>query len=145
MLTSDLLSFRRPVTASAWVPGEEPREAVDGSLHSLWMAGDGAPQWLEVDLEAPRSVGRVRLPIGDVTPDGDAVIEVRVRGEAPGEPWQLVHTFAETLVPGTTVLAHDFVPALTGVRHVRFDVTQMRHAEGHDGWVILHEVEVRGP
>lgn len=145
MLASDLLSFRRPVTASQSVPGDDAREAVDLSMHSQWTAGDGAPQWIEVDLESPRTVGGVRLPIGSITPDGDAVIEVYTRGPAPADPDTLVHTFAETLVPGVTVLEHTFDPPLADVRYVRFVVTTMKHIEGHDGWVILHEVEVRAP
>ena len=56
MLESDLLSFRRPVTVSNAEPGVDPRYGVDLSMHSWWSAGGGAPQWIEVDLEAPRTV-----------------------------------------------------------------------------------------
>ncbi|MFO7544037.1 MAG: hypothetical protein R6W77_00915 [Trueperaceae bacterium] len=68
------------MTASRSYPGDEAKEAVDLSMHSHWVASDGAPQW---------------------------------------------------------------GPPLANVRHVCFIVTTMKHNEGHDGWVILHEVEVR--
>lgn len=143
MLTSDLLSFRRPVTASSTEGGGDPRYGVDLSLHSWWSAGAGAPQWIEVDLEAERTVERVRVPIGSVTPRGNATIEVYGRADGAPAPGVLLHTFSQAVTEGD-VLERVFDPPLVDVRHVRFHVAQMDDLVTGPGWVILHEVEVRG-
>ena len=50
------------MTVSNAEPGVDPRYGVDLSMHSWWSAGGGAPQWIEVDLEAddaaPGGTGR---------------------------------------------------------------------------------------
>lgn len=47
-----LISQLRPVTASSWLPGQQPENAVDGnSAVTQWTANGGSyPQWWRVDL-----------------------------------------------------------------------------------------------
>ncbi len=144
MLESDLLSYRRPVTVSNAEDGFDGRNGVDLSMHSWWSAADGAPQWIEIDLEAERTIERVRVPIGSVTPQGDATIIVYGRAQGAPAPGDVLHTFSQSVAAGD-VLERVFDPPLEGVRHVRFDVTQMDADGTGPGWVIVHEVEVRGP
>ena len=54
------------------------------------------------------------------------------------ETYQYLNLFGD-------VLERVFDPPLEGLRHVRFQVTQMDADGTGPGWVIVHEVEVRGP
>jgi hypothetical protein len=146
MTDHDLLSFRAAVTASSSHPDFPPRKAVDLSMQSWWAAEpDGtSPQWLEIDLGVERTVGHVRIPIGHVTAAGATVIEVYGRGSGTGGTDELLHTFAQP-VAGGMALQHSFPGGRDGIRHVRVVVTSMQHADGSEAWVVLHEVEVRGP
>lgn len=62
------VAFRQPVTASRALPDEQPENATDGS-DAQWGSGDFAPQWVEIDLETPRSIQRITLRIAQY-PEG---------------------------------------------------------------------------
>jgi len=111
-------STDRPATASVEESAEYAAvKAVDGSQATWWSAAEGPPQWIEIDLEEDRVVGRVEVLIGDVSPPGTLVGEVTV---------DAAHGY---------VVVFDFEP-VPGVRVVRVETTAV------DGWVILHEIEV---
>jgi hypothetical protein len=81
---SSNLALERPVTASAEEDASySATKAVDGSASSWWSAGAGPPQWIEIDLEEGRTVGRVEILIGHVSPPGPQthryVSDLRVR------------------------------------------------------------------
>ena len=112
------LALDRPATASAEESAEYAAvKAVDGSEATWWSAAEGPPQWIEIDLEEDRVVGRVEVLIGDVSPPGTLVGEVTVDA-AHGD-----------------VVVFEIEP-VPGVRVVRVETTAV------DGWVILHEIEV---
>lgn len=66
---------------------------VDGSYETAWGAGADAPQWLEIDLGAPATIGQLRLvvaqsPAGEthhVVYGRDAAGALRVLAELRGE------------------------------------------------------------
>lgn len=130
-------SFNSTVTASATEPSgiDEflPENVVDQNVDTWWSAGAGVPQWLLVDLGGPGKVGRIEMPIGFLTPSGQAVIEIWGIN-ADGSTEVLLHTFKETIAPGD-VLEASFEP-VDGIQFVRFDFVQMRD------WVIIHDVGV---
>ena len=129
-------SFNALVTASTTEPSEIdefiPQNVVDNDEDSWWSAGAGVPQWLLLDLRDPGSVGRVKLPIGFLTPSGPVSIEVW--GSGPDVPETLLHRFEETIAPGD-ILEASF-PPVPGIQFVRFDFLRMRD------WVIIHDLEV---
>lgn len=131
------LSFGRKVRASRTEgPEYRPANLVDGDPESYWSAAAGGPQWFEVDLGRPATVGSFRLPIGIVTPRGR--VDIRVQGKGPGTNgrYRQLHRFKLRIKPGD-VVEHTLRKPARGIRYVRFVVEDMANE-----WVILHEVEI---
>jgi hypothetical protein len=63
------------------VLGQVPSQAVDGSPTTLWNAGNFSPQWLEVDLGSPTSIGGIRLQVSQY-PAGNTTHEIWVADSA---------------------------------------------------------------
>lgn len=134
---SSNLALGRPVTASA----EESDEygaafAVDGSDATWWSAGDGPPQWIEIDLEEPRTVATVEILIGHVSAPGPQTHRVFVRGATEPEPGTPVGEISVDAAHGDW-LTIEFEP-VEDARYIRVETSSV------DGWVILHEVRVLG-
>ena len=135
----ELLNFRTGATASAdgydaEIDERYPAEyATDQDPDTWWSADNGPPQWIEIELERASTVGRIRLPIGFLTPAGPVRIEVRTIDS--GGDRQLVHVFDQDIVEGDVL---EFVPEspIDDITGVRLDITDMQ------GWVIIHDVEV---
>lgn len=126
----------RPVVASQ----EESTEygaarAVDDSDGTWWSAADGPPQSLVIDLEHPRQITEIEILIGPVSPPGPQRHRLSVRGE--DSEYRTVWEFDDTADQGDRLTFIPDVP-LEGVRFVRLEVLAV------DGWVIIHEVRVRG-
>ncbi len=68
------LALNKPVTASRSTKTNAVHYAVDGT--SLpWIAGDYAPQWIEIDLQKPESIIKIRLTVSQ-KPAGETVHQV---------------------------------------------------------------------
>jgi hypothetical protein len=46
--------------------------AVDGDATSLWIAGQFAPRWIEIDLGAPVTIATIRLGVTQTPREGEA-------------------------------------------------------------------------
>lgn len=131
------LGYGRKVRASrSEGPEYRPANLVDGDPESYWSAAAGGPQWFEVDLGDPASIGSIRLPIGLVTPRGR--LDMRVLGKGPGTDgrFRQLHRFKQRIQPGD-VLEHTFRKPAKGIRVLRFEVEDLANE-----WVILHDVEI---
>lgn len=71
------------VRASASLSGEPATAAIDGNPGTQWGSGGDAPQWIEVKLAEPTTVGEVRLLVAQF-PAGRTVHQVAVRTAAGG-------------------------------------------------------------
>jgi hypothetical protein len=107
---------------------------VDGNLETTWGAGDFAPQWLEIDLEAPVSVAEVRLLTGQ-DPAGQTTHRILVKGEGAGESFREVHKFSGATTD-TQWLTVSFDEPLEGIRYVRVETS------ASPSWIAWREVEV---
>ncbi len=61
------LALGRPATASSSGAMTPPGQAVDGT-GAIWSAEGRAPQWIEIDLGEPRTVGGLRLVVAQYPP-----------------------------------------------------------------------------
>jgi hypothetical protein len=130
------LALGKPATASKSVPGSPPSGAVDGVTEFTWNAGDFAPQWIEIDLGSPQTIGRLAL-LTTQLPEGDTVH--RVLGKAaPGDPYQLLHEFAGFSTEGQW-LTHAPPTPWTDIRFVRVETTVS------PSWVAWREIEIYPP
>jgi len=130
------LALAANASASASEGGDyAPGKAIDGSLGTWWSAGDGPPQWLEVDLGQAHDIGRIVLQPGWVSATGRQRISVSVRGPGTGGEYVPFHTF-DVAVEAEVPIEYAAASPVSGIRWVRFE-TQVAN-----GWVIWHELEV---
>ena len=128
------LALLRPVTVSAYYPDLPGAGATDGSLDREWTAGTHGAQWIEIDLQQPRSINRLVLyvaqdPPGDtqhvvwaIRSDGTRVLLANLRGYTGGS------TVLEVTLPGVVA-----------------DVTRIRvETPVSPTWVGWREIEVYG-
>lgn len=130
------LALFKPVTAS----NQEgllyqAANAVDLSMGSWWSANGGPPQWIEIDLQQPATIGAVRLYAGWVAPTGYQRHRVWVKGPGTSDAYELLHEFALE-VAHDDVLEYILPQPMDGIRFVKVETLEA------DGWVIWHEIEV---
>jgi hypothetical protein len=134
---SENLALGRRVSASAEESDDySARRVTDGSDATWWSAAAGPPQWVEVDLEEERTVSRVEIRIGHVSPPGPQTHRVYVRSDSGPGPGRLVGEVSADAAQGDWLAVE--LGTESGVRIVRVETVAM------DGWVIIHEVRVLG-
>jgi hypothetical protein len=124
-----------PVTADAFSATNPPQLAFDGLIQDWWNAGSYPPHWVEVDLQYPRTIGRIQL----VAPQlgGEATVLLLGRS-ADDQPFQLLHTFKGPFADLQLLTLAPKHP-WQGVRYLRLEVG------AGSAWVSWREVEVYGP
>jgi hypothetical protein len=129
------VALGKPASASLSLSANPPSLAVDGLKDTLWVSGDFAPQSLEIDLQAPFAVSRIRLAVAQ-TPAGATVHRLFVR-EAGSSEYQLVREFSGVTADGDVL---EYVPAAPrpGIRFVRIETL------ASPSWVSWREIEVVG-
>ncbi len=115
-------------SSSAYIPTQDmpyaatPEDACDGSLYTAWTSsnvpGPGAPEWLELRLQAPVTTNQIRIgwragheaaaPALEISQDG-------VRWTAPRVAWQ-THLSDRRFAPSWSEGAFDRVRSFTGIR-----------------------------
>lgn len=126
------LALGKPATASRSLGAHPPGLAVDGDIHTHWGAGDYAPQWIQVDLGADKTVGEIRLVVSQY-PNGATVHEIYARGTA-GPEWGLGTANVNTEDGQVISLVNQ--SGWTQVRYVRVETT------ASPSWVSWFEIEV---
>ena len=129
------LALGKPVTASASLDGPAAN-AVDGLMANRWGAGAYPPQWIEIDLGAPVTIGKVRLYVAQ-TPEGATTHRVEGRATT-GDVWALLHEFTGS-THDNGVLEHIPGSPWTNVRYVRVNTT------ASVSWVSWREIEIFAP
>lgn len=112
-----------------------PDKANDGSIGTWWSAASGPPQWIEIDLQEPQTIGRVILQPGWVAALGKQHIRVSVRGPGTNNEYQLLHEFDQPVehpVPLEFILDHP----MAGIQYIKVETVAA------DGWVVWPEIEV---
>ncbi|MEJ2012834.1 MAG: discoidin domain-containing protein [Anaerolineales bacterium] len=133
-LPPENLSLGKPVRASNSLPDQPPENAVDGSA-AQWGAGFDAPQWIEIDLGRPRTIGKIQLTVAQ-WPAGETVHQIW--GGATGEALKLLHEFRGSTEEGD-MLVFEPVPPIENLQILRFVTTSS------PSWVAWRELEVFAP
>jgi F5/8 type C domain len=131
------IALGKPATGSSETQNNPASSADDGLAETFWNAGTYVPQWLQIDLGAPYTIGRIKLIIAQ-TPNGYTDHQVWVRGASPGDPEQLLRDFtAET----TNSEALDYTPPkpINGIRYIRIETL------ASPSWVAWREIEIFPP
>jgi len=131
------IALSETATASSATSENPASFAVDGLAETFWSAGAFAPQWIEIDLGATHSIGRIRL-IAAQLPAGYTDHRVWVRGPSPGDQQRLLHEFTGETTDGQAL---EYAPAkpVTGVRYLRVETV------ASPSWIAWKEIEVFSP
>jgi hypothetical protein len=126
------LALGKATRASRFIENELPAGVVDGNTNFWWGAGDFAPQWIQIDLGEPYSVGMIRLVVSQ-SPAGNTTHQIWMG--TTSDQLTLVHTF-EGYTTDNQVLEYSPETPLENVRYVRV-VTK-----ASPSWVAWKEIEV---
>lgn len=128
------VALGRPATASSSGAKTPASHAVDGT-GAAWSAAAEAPQWIEIELGEPRTVGSIRLVVAQYPP-----------GPTHHRVWAILEDGSRSLLAelqGYTVQGQALEPVLAeplaGVRAIRVETL------GSPSWVAWRELEVREP
>lgn len=123
------LARGRPTSESSHVQSYASGNVVDGDPNSYWESANSAfPQWVQVDLGATRTVGRVVLKLPPATAWGSRTQTLSVQGSVDGGSFgTLVGSAGRTFDPAS---GNQVTLTFTAVqtRYVRITVT------GNTGW-----------
>jgi hypothetical protein len=130
------LAAFKPVTASATLDGQNlPEYAVDLGMTTHWNSGADAPQWIQIDLGQPASIGTFRLVVSQY-PEGATVHQIWVGPDTSA--LSMLHEFSGFTTEADVL---EFSPAtpLDGVRFVRLVTVTS------PSWVAWREIEILAP
>jgi hypothetical protein len=137
MLKYSNLAFGKPVTTStnaSHLPFFTGEYAVDLSLNTQWNAGDGPPQWIEIDLLKPSTIATIRLVISQ---DPGYTVH-RVLGKGESGSYQELHVFSDETIDWQTLEYTPLQPWQL-IRFVRIETTVS------NSWIGWKEIEIIAP
>ncbi|MET8829009.1 discoidin domain-containing protein [Streptomyces sp. NPDC004610] len=119
------LALRRTVTASGHTQVYVPGNAVDGDAATYWESVNNAfPQWIQVDLGADRSVGRLVLTLPPNPAWATRTQTLAVLGSTNGTTFTtLSAATGRTFNPATGNTVTITLPAAATARYVRVQIT----------------------
>jgi hypothetical protein len=129
------LALNKPVQVTEALPDQTAQMAVDGDFNTQWSSGAFPPQWIEIDLGAPYSIGEIKLTVG-MWPSGHTVHELWVGSSR--DNMQKIYTFSGDEFDYDVL---DYLPStpLANIRYVRVVTTES------PSWVSWREIEVLAP
>ena len=133
------LALNKPTTASGTTQNYGPGNAVDGNTSSYWESTDNAfPQWIQVDLGASASVGRIVMDLPPSSAWGTRTQTIQIQGSTDG-------TNYTTLQPSQ---GYTFNPSTGNTASVTFTAANVRYVKltftANTGWPAgqLSELQV---
>jgi len=127
------IAFLKPSKASHFLTTNPPSMALDGKPNTWWSAGDLPPQWIEVDLQTPSVIKKIRLLVSQ-SPPGETVHRVLGKGSA-GEAYKVLREF-RGFTNDNDVLEHAPPTPWNGIRFIRIETVTS------PSWVSWREIEV---
>jgi hypothetical protein len=125
------LALNKTVTFSSQQEGSEASKVVDGNAETKWSA-ETYPQWVQIDLGQPTSIGRTAL-----APHQNRAYQYKVDVSTDGVNYtQVVDRTANT--QGGSLLSDTF--SSVTARYVRLTITGASNYGG--GWVSINEFGV---
>ncbi len=136
--TNTNVALGRPASASSQVNGAQtPAMATDGDANTYWESANNAfPQWVQVDLGAQYSIGKVTLKLPPQAAWGTRTQTLSVQTGANGTSFATVASGTYTFTSPTNVVNITFAAATA--QFVRINVT------ANSGWPAgqVSELEV---
>jgi hypothetical protein len=127
------LAYNKPVTASHSQADQPAANVVDDSVDTIWNAGAGPVQWIQVDLKGTYRVTEIRLLVAQY-PNGDTTHRVQIRSSGA---FQTVHEFQGATQDNSWLVFHPDTP-LENVTQVRIQTIVS------PSWVAWRAIQVYG-
>ncbi|HEX9384677.1 MAG TPA: discoidin domain-containing protein [Anaerolineales bacterium] len=134
-IPNDNLAYGKPVTASRSLPEQPPENAVDDNVGTQWIAGEGAVQWIQVDLQGSYRITEIRLLVAQY-PAGNTTQRVQVRSSS-GDDYETVHEFQSSTNDNDWLVFRPELP-LENVIQIRIQTILS------PSWVAWKEIQVYG-
>ncbi|MDX6348985.1 MAG: hypothetical protein QOF84_3775 [Streptomyces sp.] len=133
------LALHKPVSESSHTQTYACANAVDGSTDTYWESANNAfPQWIQIDLQAATTVGRVVLTLPPPSAWATRTQTLSVLGSTDGSTFStLVGSVRCTFDPATGNTATVSLPSAATTRYVRLLFT------ANTGWPAGQVSEVR--
>ena len=136
------LAYKSSVTASREeeAPAGEDyskENAVDFSLQTWWSAGEGAVQWIEIDLGQPSTIERINL-VDLYGGPGQHKNQVWGKGSAADDEFILLATLDINNQQDELIIDYILDEPETGIQYIKIETVVS------PGWIIWHEIEVYG-
>ena len=128
------IAFEKNAQSSRQVPENPAAMAVDGDAGTLWSAGDGPYQWLEIDLGQEFDIAEFQL-IPSQYPAGRTVHRIFVKGSGTGGGFTLLTTLDGETADGVPLVFSPDVP-VTGVQIVKIETVTS------PSWVAWREIQI---
>jgi hypothetical protein len=127
--TNTNIAAGRPATASTEVNSTlAASTATDGNANTYWESANGAfPQWLQVDLGAATSIGKVTLKLPPAAAWATRTQTLSLQASTNGSTFSSIASGTYTFNPATANTVSITVPA-TSARYVRVTIT------ANSGW-----------
>jgi len=104
-------------------------------MKTHWNAGANPPNWIEIDLQQPSTIGAIRLP---ALQDQTGFTRHRILGKGESGDYQVLHEFSGVTQDGQW-LEYRPSPPLEGIRWVRIETLKS------PSWVAWQEIEILRP
>ena len=134
-IPNDNLAYHKPVTASQSMADQPAANVVDEDESTLWNAGAGPVQWIQIDLQGSYRITEIRLLVAQY-PNGDTIHRVQVRS-SNSDGFQTVHGFLGFTQDNQWLVLHPDTP-LENVSQIRIQTVNS------PSWVAWKEVQVYG-
>ena len=129
------LAYNKPVTASHSEVDQPPSNAVDDNAATLWNAGDGPVQWIQIDLQGAHRITEIRLLVAQF-PSGNTIHRVQARGFT-SDAFVTVYEFNGATQDDEWLVFHPENP-LDNVSQVRIQTL------ASPSWTAWKEIQVYG-
>jgi alpha-glucosidase (family GH31 glycosyl hydrolase) len=123
------LALNQPTSASGYVQGYAPANAVDGNTSSYWESTNNAfPQWFQVDLGSASSIDKITLDLPPSTSWATRTQTLSIQGSTDGSTFtNIVNSASYTFNPATGNTVTITFPS-TSTRYLRINFT------ANSGW-----------
>jgi hypothetical protein len=123
------------LTASHASPDAPPGLAADGDIRTSWNAGGFSPQWIDVGLQKPSNIVKLRLIVNQA-PAGDTR-HVVLGHSASGGDYEVLYEF-KGITEDKGALEYSPPNAWKDIDHLRIETTTS------PSWVSWREIQIDG-
>lgn len=134
-IPNDNIAYNKTVTASQSLPDQPATNMVDDNEATLWNAGAGPVQWIQIDLQGTYRINEIRLLVAQF-PAGNTTHCVQIRSSG-SQAFETIHEFQGATQDNDWLVFHPDTP-LENISQIRIQTVSS------PSWVAWKEIQVYG-